>query len=210
MVQALFIVVLLGNNFPTISRETQVELICKSYVMGMLTSQLTTLGLTKLLAFHIKGIFLWYTIYEGMVQDPLTILFLKNPFPMICRVTQMQIIYKSYTLENLKCQITTLRFTKLFAFHLIESCEGYTIFEIMVYSILIFFLLCDTIPTISQLTQTKIICKSYAPEKLTYQLTTSGFPKLLAFHHLRSCLGYTIFEGMVQALFNIVFLGGTF
>lgn len=37
-------------------------------------------------------------------------------------------------------------------------------------------------------TQMKIVCKIYALVKLTYQLTTSGFMTLLAFHILWSCL----------------------
>jgi hypothetical protein len=32
------------------------------------------------------------------------------------------------------------------------------------------------------MTQTEIICKSYAPRKLTYQLPPSGPPNLLDFH----------------------------
>ena len=49
-------------------------------------------------------------------------------------------------------------------------------------------LLVETFLTVSQATQTEIICKRYAPEKLEYQLTTSGPAKLLAFHLLGFCL----------------------
>ena len=51
-------------------------------------------------------------------------------------------------------------------------------------------LLHETFLTISRATQMEIICKSYAPRKLTYQLTTSRPAKLLAFHLPMPCLGF--------------------
>ena len=67
----------------------------------------------------------------------------------------------------------------------------------MVLYLFSIIILSDSFPTLSQETLIDIVCKSYASEKLAYQLPTSGFTKLLAFNILDSCLGYTINEGMV-------------
>lgn len=42
--------------------------------------------------------------------------------------------------------------------------------------------------------------EKFHPRKITYQLTSLGFRKLLMFHILGSCLGYIIAKGMVQSL----------
>ena len=52
--------------------------------------------------------------------------------------------------------------------------------------------------------------KHLYPKKLTYKLTTSWFTKLFVCHLVDSFLGYTIYEGMVEALFMIVLLGEAF
>ena len=51
-------------------------------------------------------------------------------------------------------------------------------------------LLGETFPIVFRATQMEIICKSYAPGKLTYQLTTLWPTQLLAFQLLRSYLGF--------------------
>jgi hypothetical protein len=43
-----------------------------------------------------------------------------------------------------------------------------------------------------------------------YQLTTSGFPKLLVFNPLGSLLGYIVENGMVYLIFTILLLGKMF
>jgi hypothetical protein len=55
-----------------------------------------------------------------------------------------------------------------------------------------------------------IIHKCYVVEKLTYQPMILGFTKMLVFHILGSCLGYTIIEGMVLSILTIVNLNKTF
>lgn len=67
----------------------------------------------------------------------------------------------------------------------------------MVYDLFTKVLLDETFAIVPQVTQMEIIGIIYTPLRLTYQLTTSEFTKLLEFHILRSCLGYTIHEGMV-------------
>ena len=52
----------------------------------------------------------------------------------------------------------------------------------MVQDILNNFLLYETFTMVSWATQMDIVCKSYTPKKLTYQLTTLGWTKLLEFH----------------------------
>lgn len=62
---------------------------------------------------------------------------------------------------------------------------------------------------VSRVTQTKI-GKHYAPKKLMYQPTSLGFIKLLLFHLLGSCLGYTVAKGIVYSLFPSGLHGETF
>lgn len=113
-------------------------------------------------------------------------------------------------------QLTTLGCRKWSSFHLMRSCLGYTIYlcynisKYLVYSIFNIILLNNTFPTVSQETQMEIVCKSYNPRKLMYQITTLRFKKLLVFHLQWSFLGYTIDKGMVYTLFTIVFHGETF
>ena len=47
-------------------------------------------------------------------------------------------------------------------------------------------------PTVFQATQIKMASKGYAPEKLTYQLITLGFTKLLVFHILELFIEHTL------------------
>ena len=46
-------IVLIGETFPHICHETQMKTICKSYTPEKLMYQLTTMGVTKILEFHI-------------------------------------------------------------------------------------------------------------------------------------------------------------
>lgn len=56
----------------------------------------------------------------------------------------------------------------------------------------------------------EIVCKTYTPRKLTYQLTIAAFTKLLAFHLLDSCIGYTISKYMAYDLLTILLLSESF
>lgn len=55
----------------------------------------------------------------------------------------------------------------------------------------------ETLANVAQATQMEIVCISFTPDKFTYQITTLGFRKLLAFDPLGSYFGYMIVEGMV-------------
>lgn len=132
-----------------------------------------------------------------MVYPIFTIVSLRETFPKVSLDTQMDIVCKSYTLGKLTYQRTTLRFTKMLAFHLLGSGLGYIIFECMVFSLVTIFLLDDSSPIVSWATQINIVCKCYSLKKLTYELTTSRFIKLLAFHWIGWYLGYTISKGVV-------------
>lgn len=80
----------------------------------------------------------------------------------------------------------------------------------MVYSILTIIIMDKTFPTISLAKEMEMVCKSYTPRNLTYQLTILGSKQHLVIQILGSCLGYTIYEGMVEAFFFIVHLNETF
>lgn len=89
------------------------------------------------------------------------------------------------------CNITTLGLIKMSRSHIPRSCLGYSIFERIVNPIFIIFILGETFLTVNLLTQTKIAFKHFSLGKLTYQLTTSRFKKMLVFHLQGSCLGNT-------------------
>ena len=99
--------------------------------------------------------------------------------------------------------------TKLFSSQLLISCLGYILSKGISCSLFSILFLGDKFSTISRETQTRIVCKTYAPLKLMSQLTTARFLKLLAFHILGSFLTYTISKGMVYNLFNIFLLDET-
>ena len=63
--------------------------------------QLTSLGLTKMLVFHIIRRFLWYTIENGMIDSLLIILLIDEAFPIVSQMTQIEIVCKSYTTKKL-------------------------------------------------------------------------------------------------------------
>jgi hypothetical protein len=99
---------------------------------------------------------------------------------------------------------------ELSTFHFLVSCLGYTIVEVIMYDLFTIVLLNRIFPKFFQETQMEIICESYTDKKLRYQLTSLRFTKLLAFHLLSSCLGYIIYEGVVEDIFTIVLLGESF
>ena len=80
----------------------------------------------------------------------------------------------------------------------------------MGYVLLTIFLLDETFPMVSQVTQIEIVCKTYTIKNAMYQLTTLGLKEILEFHLVDSCLGYTIDESMLYVLSTIVLLGVTF
>lgn len=119
---------------------------------------------------------------------------------MISSVTQMEIIWKIYTLGMLTYPLTNLGFKKLLEFSNLGSYLWYIIYEGMLYSLLTILITSNMFLMVSWATQTKIICKHYALGKLKYQLTTCRLTKLLAFDLIGFCLGYTITIGMFYSL----------
>lgn len=112
------------------------KIICKSYTLGNLTYQLTNSGFIKMLAFHIIGSCLWYTIPKSMVYAPFIIMTLDETFPIVSEVTQIEIISRSYTRRN-------------FTFHLLGSYLGNIVAKGMVEALLTIFLLYGTFPMVS-------------------------------------------------------------
>ena len=127
-----------------------------------------------------------------MMNTLFTFLVFSKAFPMASWVAQTNIICKCYVLEKLMYQLTTLGFTKLFAFHIIGSYLGNIVSKVKVLELFTIVILGNTFSTISWATQIEIICKSYALWKLTYKHTISGFINHLSLHLLVSCLGYII------------------
>ena len=127
MAYNLFIIFILTQTFPMVSWETQIEIVCKIYILGKLTYQLTTLGFTKLFVFYLIGSCLWYIIAKFMVKVLYNIILISYAFPTLFWVTETNILCKSYTLGKLTYQVTTLGLRKLHVFHIIRSCLGYNI-----------------------------------------------------------------------------------
>lgn len=71
------------DTFPTISQEKQIDVICKSYILGNLTYKHTTLGTKKLLVFLLLSSYLGWTIAEGKVRAPFMIVNLDENFPIV-------------------------------------------------------------------------------------------------------------------------------
>ena len=115
---------------------------------------------------------------------PSTIMFLSETFTTVSLATQTDTICRGYAPRKLKYQLTTSKFAKLLSFHQICSPLCHTIYKYVVYYLFSIVILSKTFPKVSQATQTEIVYKSYSTGKLTYQLTTLGFMKLLAFHLL--------------------------
>jgi hypothetical protein len=66
-------------------------------------------------------------------------------FPMVSRVTQKEIVCKSYAHGKLTYQFTTSRFTKFLVFHILGWCLQETIDKFMGYIILTILLLGETL-----------------------------------------------------------------
>ena len=154
--------------------------------------KLTTSGCRKLLVLHLPRSCLGFIITDFLECELPNISLLSNPFLTLTQVTQMEIVWKCSAPENLMYQPTPLRFTKPLVFHIVGSCLGFTIDKGMVYFFLNIVVLDEIIPIVSRETQTNIKCKDYSAGMLTYQITTTGFRKLLVFDQLYSCLGYTL------------------
>ena len=114
---------------------------------------------------HVYGTLL----YKELCRTIFTIVLIGETFPMVSRATQTKIICKSYALEKLMYQLTTLLFTKLLVFHFLGSYIGCTMAKCMVQAILTIVILDKDFPTFFEATQIEIICKSYALGKLAYQ-----------------------------------------
>ena len=155
MVYGLLNIDLLWDTFSIVSRETQMEIIIKIYVPKRLKYQVTTLGFTKLSTFHLLG--QYFLIF---------------------------ILCESYNPTKFTYELTTLGFTKLLSFHLLGKCLGYSITKEIMYSLFNILVLGDWFSMVSQATQTNIICKSYAPKKLLYKLTSLVFKTMLLFNIL--------------------------
>jgi hypothetical protein len=63
---------------------------------------------------------------------PFTILLLNETFPTVSGVTQIEIECKTYASRILTYELSTLRFTKLWVFHIIWSYLGYIVAKGMV------------------------------------------------------------------------------
>ena len=164
--------------------------VCKSYIAMKFTYQVTNSRFRKLFAFHILGSCLAYTIVKGTMYPLFNILFIHETFLAFFGDTQTKIICKIYVTKNLTYQHTTSGFVKLLAFNLMGLFLGYRIVGGILLDLFTIVLLDESFPTIYRVTQMEIVCKCYAPGKLTYQLTILGLTKLLAFHLLVSCLVY--------------------
>ena len=120
---------MLDKTFLMVSWVIKLKIICISFTPKNLTYQLTTLGFSKQFTFPLLGKFLMYTISKGTVQAFLTIDLLGDTFPMVSRVTQRDIICKSYTPKKLTYKLTTSMFIELFMFHFLGWFLGYTLYE---------------------------------------------------------------------------------
>ena len=97
----LLTILLLSETLPMVPWVSQMEIICKSYSHGKLTSQHTMSGFTKLLMFPLLGSFLGYTILKGMFYILLNIVLLGTTFLMVFRVTTKKIVSKNYSLDKM-------------------------------------------------------------------------------------------------------------
>ena len=78
----------------------------------------------------------------------------------------------------------------------------------MVLAFFTILLFSETFMRVSQVTQIELVENTYALEKLMYQLTTSGFPKLLEYHilghvegvpyHKALCRSFPLFFSMMR------------
>ena len=168
-----------------VSWVTQTTIVCKSYANKKLMYQLTTPRFTKLYTFHILGSCLLYTISKGMVQ----VIFFSPRWQLLNNLSSDVDGDHMEKLHPWEFDVPTYNFDV--QKNVGVSCIGYTIYEGMVWPFLKIVLLRYSFPIVSWVIQMDIICKSYAPKKLRYQITILGFTKHLEFHLLGSCWGYT-------------------
>jgi hypothetical protein len=110
---------------------------------------------------------------------------LGETFPMISRVTQMEMVCKSYASKKLTYPLTTSGFIKLIEFLLkghirihYRQMDGLSHFP--------YFLLGNTFTTVSSNTQTKMVRKLFSLGKLKYQITILALRKMFEFNIIMS------------------------
>lgn len=140
-----------------------------------------------------------------MVEAHLTIFSLIKPLEMSLMWPKLG-LYAKFFPQEVETPTYHFRIIKIVGISYSMVVLWYTVSEGMVEDILTIVVLGQTFPTVSWATQIEIICKIYASWKLTCQLTTLGFTKLLEFYILWSCLQYTLKKEWCRNFFSILLL----